>query len=155
MDAIYAGSFDPFTNGHLDIVFQASELFDNVIIAIAKNDNKRTNYVPQKMRSAIEDTLQWNSIHNCTVEIVEDELIADFARRKNVRHLVRGIRNAIDYNYEENIAKINREINRNLSTVYLRATHDHISSSMVKELFKYGKNIDAYVPYAVSNLMNG
>ena len=149
--AIYPGSFDPFTNGHLDMVKKASEIFDKVTIVVAVNKSKSKTYDVNKMCAAIESTLQANNITNCVVG-TWDRLIADLMYQWNVKYLIRGLRNNMDYNYEENIAKINKLINPNIQTIYLRAESD-ISSSMVKELYSFGKDVSAYVPSAVFNLM--
>lgn len=150
-EAIYPGSFDPFTNGHLDMVKKASELFDKVAIVIAINKNKSRAYDADKMCKAIEATLRENNITNCIVG-TWDGLIADLMYQWKVKYLIRGLRNNMDYNYEENIAKINKLINPEIQTIYFRAESD-ISSTMVKELYSFGKDISTYVPSAVLNLM--
>lgn len=143
--ALYAGSFDPFTNGHLDIAKEASELFDEVYICVAHNPNKKRTTDEYNMVDAIRDTLKENGIYNAYVLVI-DGLVADFCMKNNIEYLVRGLRNTSDYMYEENIAKINAEVNPNLKTVYFRAKNDVISSSMVRELYNYGKDISAYLP---------
>jgi pantetheine-phosphate adenylyltransferase len=82
-----------------------------------------------------------------------DTLVADYCKTLNAQYLVRGIRNTSDYLYEENIAKINREINPELKTIYFRADNEVISSSMVRELAHYNKDISAYVPVEIFNLI--
>jgi pantetheine-phosphate adenylyltransferase len=151
--AIYPGSFDPFTNGHLDMVKKASELFDEVTIVVAINKGKSKTYDTSKMCKAIETTLQANNITNCIVG-TWDGLIADLMHQWKVKYLIRGLRNNMDYNYEENIAKINKLINPEIQTIYLRAESD-ISSSMVKELDSFGKDVSVFVPKAVYKLMKG
>jgi pantetheine-phosphate adenylyltransferase len=150
--AVYAGSFDPFTNGHLSIVKNAAEVFDQVIVVIAANSEKKRMCNPQLMALAITRCLEREGMRNCLVAVT-DELIADLCKSFEAKYLVRGLRNTSDYMYEENIAKINNEINPELKTVYFRADNDVISSSMVRELKKYGKDIDRYVPPEVSNEM--
>jgi pantetheine-phosphate adenylyltransferase len=130
MKAVYAGSFDPFTNGHMDIVREASKIFETVYVVVATN--------PQKKRRVKKD-LMVKIITECVsdyknVEVVcWDDLIAEFCVENGVKYLVRGLRNTSDYLYEEEIAKINQEIAPKLRTMYLRATNDTISSSMVWE----------------------
>ena len=143
--ALYAGSFDPFTNGHLDIAKEASELFDEVYICVAHNPNKKRTTDEYNMVDAIRDTLKENGIYNAYVLVI-DGLVADFCMKNNIEYLVRGLRNTSDYMYEENIAKINAEVNPNLKTVYFRAKNDVISSSMVRELYNYGKDVTTYLP---------
>ena len=152
--AIYPGSFDPFTNGHLDIVKKASTLFDKVTIVVAVNKNKRRAYDVGKMCLAIEDTLKENNITNCVVG-TWDGLVADLMQRWNVKYLIRGLRNTMDYNYEENIAEVNKLINPNIEYVYFRAENSAISSSMVKELYSFGQDISQYVSKPVIEVMEG
>lgn len=151
--ALYAGSFDPFTNGHLSIVEKASELFDKVIIGIACNsDKKRCTGSVYNMKDAINDQLKALNLDNVIVVTI-DGLIADFCAKQGVNYLVRGLRDTSDYLYEENIAKINNEINPNLKTIYFRADNDVISSSMVRELWRYGKSVSQYVPKEIHKLL--
>lgn len=152
-EAIYAGSFDPFTNGHLDIVKKAAKLFDKVAIVVAVNKNKSRTYNAEKMCSAIEVTLKENNITNCVVG-TWDGLIADLMRSWEINYLIRGLRNNIDYNYEENMAVVNKLINPNIEYIYFRADNTAISSSMVKELNNYRQDISAFVPRAVLNIIN-
>ena len=151
--AMYAGSFDPFTNGHLDIVKEASAIFDEIYICIAYNPNKKRVTNEYDMADAIRDTLKMNNINNAYV-VVYDGLIADFCMKKEIKYLIRGLRNTSDYMYEENIAKINFEINPNLTTMYFRAKNDTISSSMVRELQSYGRDISRYIPLDIAKLYN-
>lgn len=150
--ALYAGSFDPFTNGHLSIVKEASELFDEVIVCIASNSQKQRFTSAEKMKNAMQKCFEKEGLDNCKV-VIYDKLIADYCNENNIKYLVRGLRNTSDYLYEENIAKINNEINPTLKTVYFRAQNDTISSSMVKEFIKYSKNIATYVPNDILKLL--
>lgn len=152
--AVYPGSFDPFTNGHLDIVKKAAALFDKVTIVVAINKNKKRAYDVNKMCLAIEDTLAENNITNCVVG-TWDRLIAELMQNWNVKYLIRGLRNTMDYNYEENIAEVNKLINPNIEYVYFRADNAAISSSMVKELHSFGQDISQYVSKPVIEVMEG
>ena len=150
--AVYPGSFDPFTYGHLDVVIQSAKLFDKLTIIIANNKDKRRTYNADDMKLAIEKTLKLSALNNVDV-IVYDGLIANYMYVNDILYLVRGLRNNMDYNYEENIAKINNLINPKIKTIYFRATN-HISSSMVKELYNLGENTARFVPTAIHKLMN-
>lgn len=149
--AIYPGSFDPFTNGHLSMVKRASELFDKVIIVVAINNKKTRKYDSNKICKAIEKTLEAKNITNCVVGSW-DGLIADLMKQWDVKYLIRGLRNNMDYNYEENIAQINNLINSDIQTIYFRAK-DNISSTMVNELFAFKQDISDYVPLEILKLM--
>ena len=150
--AIYPGSFDPFTNGHLDMVKKGSKIFDEIHILIGVNANKKRTYDTKLMKSAIEETLTKNNIQNCKVCIYEG-LVAEYTRENNIGYMIRGLRNNMDYNYEENIAEVNKLINPNLEYIYFRAENVAVSSSMVKELKFYGKDVSKYVPDCVLKIM--
>ena len=150
--AIYPGSFDPFTNGHLDIVKKGSKLFDEVHIIIGINANKKRTYSYDLMKDAIEETLDSMKITNCEV-VVYEGLVAEYTKLNNIGYMIRGLRNNMDYNYEENIAEINKLINPNLEYVYFRAENVAVSSSMVKELNSFGMNVSDFVPPAVEKII--
>ena len=153
--AIYAGSFDPFTNGHLDILKQANELFDLIFIIFANNPIKKRNYNIDKMMQAVNITLLNINMKGYSI-YSSSKLISDLAKIENVTYLIRGLRNPNDYIYEENIAKINKELNPDLNTIYFRTDNEIISSTMVKELFVYGKDISKYVnPYVLEVMKYG
>jgi len=150
--ALYAGSFDPFTNGHLSIVKEACEVFDKVYLCVANNSAK-TRFIPiEKMVSAIKETIASENLINCEV-VVCDKMIADFCTDLNINYLIRGLRNTSDYMYEENIAKINNEINPKLKTIYFRAENETISSSLIRELLKYNKDVKRYVPESIYSVL--
>ena len=152
--AIYPGSFDPFTNGHLDIVKKAAPLFDEVIVLIGINAQKRRSFDPENMKAAIEATLQELGISNVHVAIFEG-LVAQYAKENAISYMIRGLRNNMDYNYEENIAEVNKLINPDMEYVYFRAENVAVSSSMVKELHSYGLDISPYVPNEIIRVLNG
>lgn len=148
----YAGSFDPFTNGHLHVVTQSAKLFDRVIIGIGVHPKKIRRFDKELMQKAIEQVLVRNNLNNVTV-ISYDNLSVDVAIENNSTFLVRGIRNGMDYEYEENMASINEEIS-GLDTVYIRAGNlGNISSSMVMELLRNNKDVSKYLPEEVLALV--
>ena len=150
--AMYPGSFDPFTNGHLDIVKKAAELFELVYIVIGVNSSKRRSFPADDMKRAIEKALEENNISNCVV-CVYDGLTAAYSKQNGIHYMIRGLRNNMDYNYEENIAEVNKLIDPNLEYIYFRAENVAVSSSMVKELHLYRQDISKYVPKAVLEMM--
>lgn len=148
----YAGSFDPFTNGHLHVVTQSAKLFDRVIIGIGVHPKKTRRFDKEMMQKAIEQILAHNNLNNVTV-ISYDNLSVDVAIENDSTFLVRGIRNGMDYEYEENMASINEEIS-GLDTVYIRAGNlGNISSSMVMELLRNNKDVSRYLPEEVLTLV--
>lgn len=151
--AIYPGSFDPFTNGHLDMVKKAADIFEYFYIVIGVNSEKRRSFPAATMAEAIEETVKANNITNCKV-VIWDGLVAEFAKLSGADYMIRGLRNNMDYNYEENVAAVNKLINPDLEYVYLRANNIAVSSTMVKELHGYGKDISAYVPPTVLQILD-
>ena len=148
--AVYAGSFDPFTNGHLSIVKKSAELFDEVIVGIAENSNKKRKTDLYEMKYAIQEQLK--CYDNVCVATISG-LVADYCKKKDICYLVRGLRNTSDYLYEENIAKINNEINPDLKTIYFRADNDVISSSMIRELKEHCKDVSKFVPEEIYKIL--
>ena len=150
--AAYFGSFDPFQNGHLDIVKRASKIFDEVHVVIAFNINKGRRYNPIGIRKAIEQVLKDNHLDNCKATIC-DSLAIRYCESNDISYMIRGIRNNIDYNYEENIAKVNYTINPDVETIYFRTSDEAISSSTVYEFYKYKEDVSGFIPYAVLSYM--
>lgn len=150
--AIYPGSFDPFTNGHLDIVKKASMLFDEVYVVIGVNAQKRRSFDAMQMKTAIESTMEELDLNNIRVAVL-DGLVAEYARENDIHYMIRGLRNNMDYNYEENIAEVNKLINPDMEYVYFRAENVAVSSSMVKELHGYGQNVSKFLPKAVYDIL--
>lgn len=146
--AIYPGSFDPFTNGHLDIVKKAAPLFDEVYIVIGVNAKKHRSFDTTKMKTAIEMTIKDMNMLNVSVAVF-DGLVAEYAKENGIKYMIRGLRNNMDYNYEENIAEVNKLIYPEMEYVYFRADNVAVSSSMVKELHGYGQDVSKYLPQAV------
>lgn len=141
----YAGSFDPFTNGHLHVVKRSSELFDKVIIGIGINSQKQRRYDSETMKQAIEKVLIREGLENVSV-ITYTNLSIDIASSCDSTFFIRGIRNGMDYDYEENIALINEEIS-GIDTIYIRAgKYGAISSSIITEFLHYGKDVSKLIP---------
>ena len=152
--ALYAGSFDPYTNGHHDIVRKAAALFDEVVVLLGVNVLKRRAFDAEAMRAAIGEALAADGLANARV-VVHDGLVAYYCAEHGIRYYVRGLRSHTDYNYEEGNAKVNQLLNPNLETIYLRADDAVLSSSMVRELLAFGRSVDAYVPAPVARLLKG
>ena len=148
----YAGSFDPFTNGHLAVVKKSVKCFEKVIIGIGKNTEKKSRFDKNKMKKAIEKTLKDENITNAEV-IIYNGLTAKVAKEHGAELLIRGLRNGTDYEYEETIAEINDEYSK-LDTCYFRAGNlGYLSSSMVMELYMAGEDITKFVPKAVAEML--
>ena len=150
--ALYAGSFDPYTNGHHAIVRKAAALFDRVDVVIGVNVAKRRAFDANAMAEAIGETLRAEGLNHVRA-VVYDGLIAEYCAANGIRWYVRGLRNAMDYAYEENIALVNRLIVPDLETLYLRGDEPAISSSMIRELLAFHRDVSPFVPPAVGRLI--
>ena len=148
----YSGSFDPFTNGHLHVIQKSAMLFDKVIVGIGVHPTKTRKFDKELMQKAIQEVILREKLDN--VEVISyNNLSVDTALEYNSTFLVRGIRNGMDYEYEENMASINEEI-FGLDTVYIRAGKlGTISSSMVMELLRNGKDVTKYLPPEILSLV--
>ncbi len=145
--ALFPGSFDPFTKGHEDIVLRGLQIFDEIIVAIGYNSQKSKRYFPiEEMIGHIQETFKNQpAIHVHTY----DELTAEFARKHDARFLLRGIRNTTDFEYENSISQINRQLYKEMESVFLITSPQlaWISSSIIREVHRYGGDISAFLPY--------
>ncbi len=146
--AIYPGSFDPITNGHLDILDRALSLFSEVTIVVAGTDKKNPLFTSEERVELIREVTKdrpgvrvdrWGG------------LIMEYARAHNVAAVIRGLRAASDFEYEFMMASMNKRIHAGVETLFMMTSQDlyFVSSSMIKELFRYGGDISSYVPAQV------
>jgi len=152
--AIFPGSFDPFTKGHQNIIEKAQGLFDEIIIAIGQNSNKKSYFTSESKIKHIESIyVNESNIRVCTFE----GLTTSFAIKNGASYILRGLRDLKDLDYERSIAQMNHDLNSNLETIFI-VTHQqviHINSTIVRELHKNGGIIDNFVTnshYLVSSL---
>ena len=150
--AICPGSFDPITAGHLDLVERGAALFDEVILCVMVNGEKRPMFTPEERLEMARAALA--PIPNARAE-AWDGLLADFAREKGACALIKGVRNGIDFEWEYQMAQINRGLLPALDTVFLpaRAEHLHISSTMVREMIRYRQPLDNCMPAAAAAVL--
>ena len=148
--AIYPGSFDPITLGHLDIIRRAALCFDKVFVCVMDNCDKKSHMFPaekrlEMLRRSVEE------LPNVEAELYRG-LLADYAREKGGHVIVKGLRNATDFDLEYQMAAINRGIWAELETVFLPASveYQHFSSTMVREMIRYRQQLEKYVPRAVA-----
>ncbi|WP_304508278.1 pantetheine-phosphate adenylyltransferase [Anaerotignum sp.] len=146
--AIYAGSFDPITLGHLDIIKRSAKLFDSLVVAVLENPNKCSLFTVEERKKQLELVL--GEMENIEVASFSG-LLADFAREIGATVAVRGLRNAVDFASEYQMYLINRKLGKEMETVFLAADEDHISlsSTNVKEVAVFGGNIDFMVPQEI------
>ena len=143
--AIFPGSFDPFTKGHLDIVERALPLFDKIIIAIGVNSMKKRSFSTDLMLGKIQGLFDSKKVEVKTYE----GLTALFAKSEKADFILRGLRNGIDLEYESPISKTNKLINNNLESVFLISKPElaFISSSIVRDLYRYKQDVSELLPY--------
>jgi pantetheine-phosphate adenylyltransferase len=154
--AIYPGSFDPVTNGHLDIIERSSKLFDEIVIAVLNNPDKNPMFTVPERCQLIRDVLSTITAHECNF-VVEDfaGLTVEFAQAKEAGTIVRGIRAISDYEYELQMAAMNRRLGPELETVFMMAAEQYsfVSSKLVKQVFALGGVVDGLVPELVQERM--
>lgn len=151
--AIYPGTFDPLTNGHLDIISRACNLFDEVIVALLVNPGKNPMFtVPERVE--ILNEVLTPQFPNVSVETFEG-LLVDYCRQRQASAIIRGVRSIKDYEYELPMVLMNRRLNPDVETVLLVASEEnsYVSSSLIKEVFTLGGSIDGLVPDLVIERM--
>jgi pantetheine-phosphate adenylyltransferase len=143
--AIYPGTFDPITNGHIDIIERALKLFDKVIITVARNSAKDPLFSEEERLALIKDAVR----HLKGVEVDSfDGLLVDYARKKKATAFVRGLRAISDFEYELQMALMNRKLNEDLVTVFLmpHEKYTYLNSSIVREIARHEGNVKDFVP---------
>ena len=152
--AIYPGSFDPITNGHIDIIHRSSMLFDNVIVAISKESfNKNYLFTVHERLNLIKENV--SDMSNVSVSIF-DGLLVDYAIKNNANIVIRGLRAFSDFESEFQMSLMNRKLNYEINTIFMmpHEKYTHISSSIIKEVSSLGGNIAEYVPESVLLALN-
>lgn len=146
MKVIYPGSFDPLTLGHIDVIKRLDNMFDEVIVAILINEDKKSLFTLGEREEMIKEELIANDITNVTIKSF-DGLLVNFAKKENCKIIARGLRLVADYEYEKNIARINSSLYEGLETIFLLANTNYsfISSSGVKEVASFKGDISPFV----------
>jgi pantetheine-phosphate adenylyltransferase len=143
--AIYPGSFDPLTNGHLDIIQRAARLFDRVIVAVAQNEGKKPLFSLKDRLSLVQQSL--GEFPNVQADSF-DTLLVDYAVKQKGQAIIRGLRAVSDFEFEFQLALMNRKLNGSVETIFMmpRETYTFLSSRIVKEIARLGGNVDSFVP---------
>ena len=146
--AVYPGSFDPLTNGHIDIIQRGSRFFDRIVVAVATNMDKAPLFtVPERVSIAREVFRDWPDVEVDTF----DGLLVDYARRKHASVIVKGLRAVSDFEYELQMALMNRRLNQDIETVFMMPAepYTYVSSRLVKEVVALGGTVHGLVPDVV------
>ncbi|MGH7942035.1 MAG: pantetheine-phosphate adenylyltransferase [Limisphaerales bacterium] len=143
--AIYPGSFDPLTNGHLDVLERAARLFDRVIVAIARNESKHPLFTFRERLALMKPAIA--QIKNARADVF-DGLLVEYAAKQKARAIVRGLRAVSDFEFEFQMALMNRKLAENIETIFMmpRETYTFISSRIVKEIAHLGGDVSPFVP---------
>lgn len=146
--AVYPGSFDPITNGHLDIIKRASRLYDKVIIGVLDNSSKKPMFSSIERKEMIDENIK--DIPNVSCDVFSG-LLVDFAKQNGATVIVKGLRTVADFEYEFQMALLNKALNPEYETMFMMtdSKYSYISSSMVKDVAKYNGELDGLVPHNV------
>lgn len=152
--ALFPGSFDPLTNGHLNMIERGTKMFDKVIVGVFVNTNKTALFTLDEKLTLIKQAVA--HLENVEVIAQESKLTVESAAELGANFLIRGIRNVKDYEYEKDIAMMNHHLAPELETVFLLAdeAYAHVSSSLLKEVLKFGGDVSAYLPLVVDQALN-
>jgi pantetheine-phosphate adenylyltransferase len=150
--AIYPGSFDPLTNGHLDMVQRAAKLFDRVVVAVAKNEGKQPFFTLNERLALVKQAVK----HLPNVEAdTFDGLLVEYVVSRRAQAIVRGLRAVSDFEFEFQLALMNRKLNENIETIFMmpKDTYTFLSSRIVKEIARLGGDVGAFVPAYVQTAL--
>jgi len=154
--AVFPGSFDPLTNGHLDIIERSVDLFDEIIIAVLNNPDKHPMFSPEERCEMTEEVLKGFDSKGCKLAVESFEgLLVDYVKRRDGDAIVRGIRAVSDYEYELRMALMNRRLEPEIETVFLMAAEEYsyVSSHLVKQVFTLGGRVEGLIPELVEEKM--
>lgn len=151
--AIYPGSFDPITNGHIDIIERAASVFDKVVVAVAHESGKKSLFSIDERKQMVRDVV-WSKEINVEVDEFEG-LLVDYVQKKKGNIVIRGLRAISDFEYEFQMALINRKLSQNVETLFMMAgeTYSYLSSKAMKEIISLGGEASAFVPAHVEEAL--
>ncbi len=143
--AIYPGSFDPLTNGHLDVIERAVKLFDHVVVAVAKNESKQPLFSLEERLDLVRGAIK--NIPTAEADTF-DSLLVNYVNRRNAQAIVRGLRAISDFEFEFQLALMNRKLNEKIETIFMmpKDTYTFLSSRIIKEIARLGGDISSFVP---------
>lgn len=146
--AVYPGSFDPITSGHFDIIDRAAAMFDKLIVLVASNSTKEATFTSDERVEIIRHAALARKLHNVQVDSISDGLLVDYVDQRQAKIIVKGLRAMSDFEYEFQMALINRKLRPEVETVFLMtsAEYSFLSSSIVKEIARLDGDISGLVP---------
>ena len=153
--AIYPGSFDPVTNGHLDVIERAAKLFDEVIVAVAVNSQKKALFTSDERLELLRQT---TGAQGSKVTLARlDGLLVDYARQAGAGAIIRGLRAVSDFEFEFQMALMNRKLEGSVETIFLMPKEDYtyLSSRIIKEIARLGGEVGSFVPDCVASALRG
>jgi pantetheine-phosphate adenylyltransferase len=150
--AVYPGSFDPLTNGHLDVIERAARLFDEVIVAIAKNESKHPLFTQEERLKLVRRCIK--HLPNVKADSF-DCLLVDYAESRSAQVIVRGLRAISDFEFKFQLALMNRKLNEKVETIFMmpKDTYTFLSSRIIKEIARLGGDVSAFVPENVKRAL--
>jgi pantetheine-phosphate adenylyltransferase len=150
--AIYPGSFDPVTNGHLDVIQRAAKLFDRVVVAVAKNESKKPLFTLAERHELVSRSVQ--HLPNVVSDSF-DGLLVDYVERQSGQAIIRGLRAVSDFEFEFQMALMNRKLNERIETIFMmpKDTYTFLSSRIIKEIARLGGDIGSFVPNHVQTAL--
>ena len=150
--AIYPGSFDPLTNGHLDVIERAVKLFDHVVVAVARNESKQPLFTMDERLELVRESVR----HLRNVEVDSfSSLLVDYVEQRSAQAIVRGLRAVSDFEFEFQLALMNRKLNERIETIFMmpKDTYTFLSSRIVKEIARLGGDVSTFVPANVRSAL--
>lgn len=146
---VYPGTFDPITNGHIDVIERASKIFDRIIVVIAINSKKVNLFTKEERLDMVEKVL--SIYNNVSVDLISG-LLVDYAAQNNASAIIRGVRSVTDFEYEMQIALMNRKMQPEIQTVFMMPNekYTYLNSSIIREISRYGQDTRDFVPDYVS-----
>src|SRR5947207_12025451 len=149
--AIYPGSFDPVTNGHLDVIERARKLFDEVVVAVAINDEKQPLFAPEERLALLREAITGGGVRVAPMS----GLLVEFAAAENANAVIRGLRAISDFEFEFQMALMNRKLDGAIETIFLmpKEEYTYLSSRIVKEIARLGGDVSSFVPACVAKAL--
>jgi len=152
--AIYPGTFDPITNGHVDVIERSAALFDEIIVVIAVNSKKVTLFSENERADMVEESLK--HLKNISVDITSG-LVSEYAKEKHAVAIIRGVRALTDFEFEFQIALMNRKLQPSINTIFMmpHEKYTYLNSSIIRELTRFGQDVSEFVPENVYGKLKG